>query len=184
MALWMLQNYITNKNSYRLVSGKGTRPARTKLSKGGLAGAWCWIGLVLVIAIGIPYFSIIASSLIKPVSYTHLVLISKSLQIRAIFLFFWRTTADRLYIWKLICLLCTKLTGILDIHGTVFSICLNTGRAVNLYQPRQEICASHTGRSAAICVRRTGICARAGGSWRPKRLVSSLVFRVTRGILY
>ena len=65
MALWMLQNYITNKNSYRLVSGKGTRPARTKLSKGGLAGAWCWIGLVLVIAIGIPYFSIIASSLIR-----------------------------------------------------------------------------------------------------------------------
>ena len=50
------------------------------------------------------------------------VLISKSLQIRAIFLFFWRTTADRLYIWKLICLLCTKLTGILDIHGTFFSI--------------------------------------------------------------
>ena len=65
MALWMLQNYITNKNSYRLVSGKGSRPARTKLSRGGLAGAWCWIGLVLVVAIGIPYFSIIASSLIK-----------------------------------------------------------------------------------------------------------------------
>ena len=65
MALWMLQNYITNKNSYRLVSGKGSRPARTKLGRGGLAGAWCWIGLVLVIAIGIPYFSIIASSLIK-----------------------------------------------------------------------------------------------------------------------
>ena len=42
MALWMLQNYITNKNSYRLVSGKGSRPARTKLSRGGLAGAWCW----------------------------------------------------------------------------------------------------------------------------------------------
>ena len=65
MALWMLQNYITNKNSYRLVSGKGSRPVRTKLSRGGLAGAWCWIGLVLVVAIGIPYFSIIASSLIK-----------------------------------------------------------------------------------------------------------------------
>ena len=65
MALWMMQNYITNKNSYRLVSGKGSRPARTKLGRGGLAGAWCWIGLVLIIAIGIPYFSIIASSLIK-----------------------------------------------------------------------------------------------------------------------
>ena len=123
------------------------------------------------------------------------VLISKSLQIRAIFLFFWRTTADRLYIWKLICLLCTKLTGILDIHGTFFSIwkigelCkLFCGQIPPFYaengyweriffymskhwprgQPvpaRQEICTSHTGRAAAICVRRTGICARAGGSW-------------------
>lgn len=27
-----MQNYITNKNSYRLVSGKGSRPARTELS--------------------------------------------------------------------------------------------------------------------------------------------------------
>ncbi len=44
MAMWLLQNYITNKNSYRLVSGKGSRPARTKLSQGGLVGAWCWIG--------------------------------------------------------------------------------------------------------------------------------------------
>lgn len=65
MALWLLQNYITNHTSYRLVSGKGSRPARTHLKKGGLAAAWCWIALVLVIAIGIPYFSIIASSLIK-----------------------------------------------------------------------------------------------------------------------
>lgn len=76
---------------------------------------------------------------------------------------------DRLYIWELICLPCTKSTRILDMRGNFFSICPN---------------ASYTGRAAAICVRRTGICARAGGSWRPKRLVSSLVFRVTRGILY
>ncbi len=65
MALWMLQNYITNKNSYRLVSGKGSRPARTRLGKGGLAAAWLWVALVVLTAIGIPYFSIIATSLIK-----------------------------------------------------------------------------------------------------------------------
>lgn len=32
MAMWLMQNYITNKTSYRLVSGKGSRPAKTKLS--------------------------------------------------------------------------------------------------------------------------------------------------------
>ena len=35
MAMWLLQNYITSKNSFRLVSGKGSRPAQTQLSPGG-----------------------------------------------------------------------------------------------------------------------------------------------------
>lgn len=38
MGLWLLQNYITNHNTYRLVSGKGSRHAKTRLGKGGLAG--------------------------------------------------------------------------------------------------------------------------------------------------
>lgn len=63
MAMWLLQNYITNKNSYRLVSGKGSRPARTELSAARLAGAW--VALVALTAIGVPYFSIISTSLIK-----------------------------------------------------------------------------------------------------------------------
>ena len=65
MALWLAQNAITNRTSYRLVSGKGSRPVETHLSGGGLAAAWGWVVLVLVVSIGIPYFSIIASSLIK-----------------------------------------------------------------------------------------------------------------------
>ena len=65
MGLWLLQNYITGRTSYRLVSGKGSRPARTRLTGGGLVAAWGWVALVLVVSIGIPYFSIIASSLIK-----------------------------------------------------------------------------------------------------------------------
>ena len=65
MALWLAQNAITNRTSYRLVSGKGSRPVETHLSGGGLAAAWGWVALVLVVSIGIPYFSIIASSLIK-----------------------------------------------------------------------------------------------------------------------
>lgn len=65
MAMWLMQNYITEKNSYRLVSGKGSRPARTKLSVAGQIGAWLWVALVILVAVGVPYFSIIATSLIK-----------------------------------------------------------------------------------------------------------------------
>ena len=65
MVMWLLQNTITTRTSYRLVSGKGSRPARTKLSAAGQAAAWLWVALVVLIAIGVPYFSIIATSLIK-----------------------------------------------------------------------------------------------------------------------
>lgn len=65
MMLWLLQNHITNRTSYRLVSGKGTRRVQTKLPGAGLAAAVLWIILVFVAAIGIPYFSIITTSLIN-----------------------------------------------------------------------------------------------------------------------
>lgn len=65
MIMWLVQNYITSRTSYRLVSGKGSRPVRTKLSKGGLTAAWLWISFIILIAICIPYFSIISTSLIK-----------------------------------------------------------------------------------------------------------------------
>ena len=65
MAMWLMQNYITGKTSYRLVSGKGSRPACTKLSVGGQILAWVWVALVILVAIGVPYFSIISTSLIK-----------------------------------------------------------------------------------------------------------------------
>ena len=65
MAMWLLQNSITSRRSYRLVSGKGSRPARTRLSAAGKAAAWVWVTLVILAAIGVPYFAIIATSLIK-----------------------------------------------------------------------------------------------------------------------
>ncbi len=65
MGMWLLQNYITSRTSYRLVSGKGSRPARTELSRIGKILAWLWVLLVVLIAIGVPYFSIISTSLIK-----------------------------------------------------------------------------------------------------------------------
>lgn len=65
IVMWLMQNYITSKNSYRLVSGKGSRPARTHLSVFGQVLAWLWIAAVVIVAIGVPYFSIISTSLIK-----------------------------------------------------------------------------------------------------------------------
>lgn len=65
MGMWLLQNYITSRTSYRLVSGKGSRPVRTELSRIGQILAWLWVLLVVLIAIGVPYFSIISTSLIK-----------------------------------------------------------------------------------------------------------------------
>jgi iron(III) transport system permease protein len=63
--VWFLQNYITMKKAYVLVGGKGARKVAHTLKGGNLAVAWGFIALVLVIAVGIPYFSVICTSLIK-----------------------------------------------------------------------------------------------------------------------
>jgi iron(III) transport system permease protein len=62
---WFLQNYITAKRSYNLVGGKGARKAFSKLKGIKLAGAWAYIALALLIAVGVPYFSVICTSIIK-----------------------------------------------------------------------------------------------------------------------
>lgn len=65
MLMWIVQNYITNKHTYQLVGGKGRRSS--EYSKSPIVNTICfiYITLVIVLAIGIPYFSIIVSSLIK-----------------------------------------------------------------------------------------------------------------------
>lgn len=65
MAMWILQNYITSRNSYRLIGGKGSRTVFVRLSLLSRMLAWTFVGLLLLTAIGIPYFSIITTSLIK-----------------------------------------------------------------------------------------------------------------------
>jgi len=62
---WLLQNYVTAHNSYKLVSGKGTRRMETTLKGAPRIMAWSYIVLVLLVAIGVPYFSVICTSLIK-----------------------------------------------------------------------------------------------------------------------
>ena len=65
MAMWLLQNAITGRTSYRLVGGKGSRKAFTRLSPAALCLSWGWIIALVALAIGVPYFSIISTSLIK-----------------------------------------------------------------------------------------------------------------------
>ena len=65
LCMWMPQNYITTRKSYNLVSGKGSRFAEVKLSKPVKAVCWAYIGVVLLLSIGVPYFSVISTSLIK-----------------------------------------------------------------------------------------------------------------------
>lgn len=65
LLMWMLQNYITNRHTYNLVSGKGTRVSPIKLNRPMTILAWAYILLIILFSIGIPYFSVISTSLIK-----------------------------------------------------------------------------------------------------------------------
>lgn len=65
LILWLIQNYITNSHSYHLVSGKGTRKAFRQLSRPARIASGLLMGLLFICAVGIPYFSVIATSLIK-----------------------------------------------------------------------------------------------------------------------
>lgn len=65
LCMWFLQNYITTRKSYNLVSGKGSRRVEQKLSRTATVAAWVYIAVVLLVAVGVPYFSVISTSLIN-----------------------------------------------------------------------------------------------------------------------
>ncbi|MGN0655269.1 MAG: ABC transporter permease [Ruminiclostridium sp.] len=65
LIMWFLQNYITNRHSYNLVSGKGNAQRETKLNTPAKIISWIYIAVVLLLSIGVPYFSVISTSLIK-----------------------------------------------------------------------------------------------------------------------
>ncbi len=65
LVMWMIQNYITARKSYNLVSGKGSRIAETRMFLPAKVLACAYIAVVLLLSVGIPYFSIISTSLIK-----------------------------------------------------------------------------------------------------------------------
>lgn len=64
IAMWFLQNYVTSRRSYNLVSGKGSRFTELKLRTPAKILGWAYIAIVLLLSVGIPYFSVISTSLI------------------------------------------------------------------------------------------------------------------------
>lgn len=65
LMMWLLQNYVTARRSYNLVSGKGSRFNEMKLGVPAKIVSWVYIGIVLLLSVGVPYFSVISTSLIK-----------------------------------------------------------------------------------------------------------------------
>lgn len=65
LGMWLLQNYITARKSYALVGGKGGRLNTVKLNVPAKIISWIYIIAVIVISIGVPYFSVISTSLIN-----------------------------------------------------------------------------------------------------------------------
>lgn len=65
MVMWLFQNYITAKHTYHLVGGKGRRKEAFADSRLVTGLSLAYIGLVLLLSIGIPYFSVIVTSVIK-----------------------------------------------------------------------------------------------------------------------
>ncbi len=64
IAMWFLQNYVTSRRSYNIVSGKGSRFTELKLRTPAKILGWAYIAVVLLLSVGIPYFSVISTSLI------------------------------------------------------------------------------------------------------------------------
>ncbi|MFB9756219.1 ABC transporter permease [Paenibacillus hodogayensis] len=65
LLLWYVQSVVSSRFSYRLVGGKGSRFKRYRLNVGMRLACWLYVTGLLVVSIGVPYFSIIAASLMK-----------------------------------------------------------------------------------------------------------------------
>lgn len=65
LLLWYVQTVVTRRYTYRLVGGKGTRSKIYPLSGLTRLLAWGYVIALLVLSVGVPYFSIISASLMK-----------------------------------------------------------------------------------------------------------------------
>ena len=65
LVMWLAQSAISRRHSYRLVGGKGVKMSCAPLRPAVSTCAWCGVWLVLILSIGVPFFSVISTSLIK-----------------------------------------------------------------------------------------------------------------------
>jgi len=65
LMFWYVQNVISRRHQYRTLGGKGMRTRMTPLPGWRAVWGWGYTGALLLLSIGIPYFSIIAASLMK-----------------------------------------------------------------------------------------------------------------------
>lgn len=65
LIMWFIQNYITSKHTYKLVGESGQKYQLYHCKKSAYILGGIYIALVIMIGIGIPYFSVIVTSLIK-----------------------------------------------------------------------------------------------------------------------
>ena len=65
LLMWLLQNHITATHTYKLVGGKGKKAAKVTQNPWINILSTVYLVLLIGIAIGVPYFSVIMTSLIK-----------------------------------------------------------------------------------------------------------------------
>ncbi len=65
LAVWYLQSLMSRRFRYQTLGGKGMRARPTPLRAWGKGAAWGYVGIVLGLSIGVPYFSIVVASLQK-----------------------------------------------------------------------------------------------------------------------
>jgi iron(III) transport system permease protein len=65
LVVWYISSIVNRRYSYNLVSGKGVREKVYKLKLWQSFLAWLYIVLILIMSIGIPYFSILVASVMK-----------------------------------------------------------------------------------------------------------------------
>lgn len=67
-ALWLIQNHLTEKKTYKVVGGKGVRVTYKKMPLSAAIVSVAYIVFVLLLAVGVPYFSVVSTSFFKTVS--------------------------------------------------------------------------------------------------------------------
>lgn len=65
MVMWLVQNYITSKHTYSLLGTKSSRKKGISNNKLIEIISFLYLTLIIILSIGIPYFSIVVTSLIN-----------------------------------------------------------------------------------------------------------------------